>query len=89
MTNIPGFTEESLLAVNAMLYREGQDRPLEGQCNQEKKEKAKAEPRSPEEKKADVARAQASTGKDQVPAAVRSEAATKAAETKSKCPGAK
>ena len=85
--NIPGFSAEALEAVSALLYREGQDRPLEGQCNQEKKEKAKAQPRSPEEKKADVARAQASTGQDSVPAGVRSEAATKAAETRSKCPG--
>ena len=85
--NIPGFSENALAAVNAMLYREGQDRPLEGQCNQEKKEQAKAEPRSPEEKKADTARAQASTGQDSVPAGVRSEAAKAAAETRSKCPG--
>ena len=84
---IPGFTEESLSLVNYLLYRDGQKRPLEGQCNQEQKEKAKAEPRSPEEKKADVARAQASTGKDEVPAATRSDAATKAAETKAKCSG--
>jgi hypothetical protein len=85
--NIPGFSENALAAVNAMLYREGQDRPLEGQCNQEKKEQAKAEPRSPEEKKADTARAQASTGQDSVPAGTRSDAAKKAAETRSKCPG--
>jgi hypothetical protein len=81
------FSSDALLAVSNMLYREGQDRPLEGECNQAQKEKAKAEPRSPEEKKADVARAQASTGQDSVPAGVRSEAATKAAETRSKCPG--
>jgi hypothetical protein len=85
--NIPGFSTEALEAVSALLYREGQDRPLEGQCDQEKKEKAKAEPRSPEEKKADQARAQANTGTDSVPANVRAEAATKAAETRSKCTG--
>jgi hypothetical protein len=84
--NIPGFSENALSAVQAMLYREGQDRPLEGECNQEQKEKAKAEPRSPEEKQADVARAQANTGQDSVPAGVRSEAAKDAAETRAKCP---
>ena len=85
--NVPGFSEEALKTVRTLLYREGQDRPLEGQCNQEQKEKAKSEPRSPEEKKADQARAQASTGKDSVPASVRSEAAKQGAETRSKCPG--
>lgn len=84
---IPGFSSEALEAVSAMLYREGQTREFEGECNQAQKEKAKAEPRSPEEKKADVARAQASTGKDQVPAATRSDAAQKAAQTRAKCPG--
>ena len=79
------FSKEALLAVQSMLYREGQDRPLEGQCNQERKEKAKAEPRSPEQKKADTARAQASTGQDNMSAPERSEAATKSAQTRSKC----
>ncbi len=85
--NISGFSSDSLLAVQNMLYREGQDRPLEGQCNQEQKEKAKAEPRSPEQKQADQARAQASTGQDNVPSGQRAEAAKKAAETRAKCPG--
>jgi hypothetical protein len=85
--NISGFSPDSLLAVQGMLYREGQDRPLEGQCNQEQKEKAKAEPRSAEEKKADQARAQANTGQDNVSSGQRAEAAKKAAETRAKCPG--
>lgn len=87
MMNVSGFTEESLRTVHDLLFREGQDRPLEGQCNQEQKEKAKAEPRSTEEKKADQARAQASTGQDSVPAGVRTEAAKEAAKTRSKCSG--
>lgn len=87
--DIPGFTKEALEAVSVLLYREGQDRPLEGQCNQEKKEKAKAEPRSPEQKKADTSRAQASTGQDNMSAPERSEAAEKSAKTRSKCGGSK
>jgi hypothetical protein len=85
--NISGFSTDALEAVQAMLYREGQDRPLEGQCNQEQKEKAKAQPRSPEQKQADQARAQASTGQDNVSVGARSDAAKKAAETRAKCPG--
>lgn len=83
------FNEKTLREVQNLLYRENQTRPLEGQCNQEQKEKAKAEPRTPEEKKADQTRAQANTGKDSVPASTRGEAAKKAAETRAKCPGKK
>lgn len=81
------FSEQSLTEVQSLLYREGQERPLSGECNQEQKEKAKAEPRSPEEKKADQERAAANTGQDSVPPGVRSEAAKQGAETKAKCPG--
>ncbi len=33
---IPGFTSESLQAVEQLLYAEGQENPLEGKCGTEK-----------------------------------------------------
>ena len=85
--NIQGFTTEALQAVSAMLYAEGDPDPLKGQCDQKKKEEQNKQPRSPEQQEADRARAQANQGQDNVPSAVRSEAAKEAAKTRAKCKG--
>lgn len=85
---IPGFTQESLHAVSMLLYAEGQQNPLEGECGQAKKRKSMKQARTPAQQQADKARAQASSNKDVVPSAVRSEAAKKAAETRKRCKGA-
>lgn len=78
------FSNESLLLIEEMLYAED---PLLGKCNQKKLQKESGTSRTPEQQDADRARAQASRGKDNVPSAVRSEAAKKGAETRKRCKG--
>ena len=85
--NISGFTIEALAEVQQMLYAEGQENPLEGKCNQKKLREQAAQPRTPAQQQADLQRAQARQGKDQVPPSVRSEAAKKAAITRAQCKG--
>ena len=87
MLNIDGFSESSLKVVSNLLYAEGQENPLEGQCGQKKKREAQNQPRTPAQEQADQQRAQANSGRDTVSSAVRSEAARKAAETRSRCKG--
>jgi len=87
MTNISGFSEESLDLVQQMLYNENQKNPLQGQCGQKKKREALQQPRSPAEQQADRERAMASRGKDSVGSAARSEAAKRAAQTRRRCKG--
>ena len=82
------FSPDSVLAVNTLLYGEGQEESLEGQCNQANKGEALKKPRSPAEQRADQRRAQTNRGKDNTPAATRSAAAAKAAVTKAQCKGA-
>jgi hypothetical protein len=76
--NIPGFTTESLRFAENLL----------GKCNQKKLREQNKQPRTPAQEQADQARSQALKGK---PAATqggaRTEAAKKAAETRSKCKG--
>lgn len=84
---IPGFTPESLKIASSLLYAEGQQNPLEGQCGQKKKREQEKQPRTPAQETADRARAQANRGQDTVPSATRSEAAKKGAETRKKCKG--
>ena len=85
--NISGFTPESLAAVGSLLYAEGQQNPLEGQCGQKKKREQQKQQRTPAQQEADRERAQANRGQDSIPSAARSEAAKKAAETRRKCKG--
>jgi len=85
--NISGFSQDALAQVQQMLYAEGQQNPLLGQCSQKKLREQNKQPRTPLEQQADRARAQASQGHDSVPSATRSEAAKKAAETRKLCKG--
>jgi len=85
--NISGFTQESLSAVNSLLYAEGQSNPHEGECGQKEKRKQEKQSRTPAQADADRERAQANRGQDNIPSATRSEAAKKAAETRKKCKG--
>ena len=85
--NISGFTKESLESVSFMLYAEGQENPLEGQCGQKQKRESAKQPRTPAQQEADRVRAQTNQGRDTVSSAVRSEAAKKAAETRRRCKG--
>lgn len=85
--NIDGFTTEALDAVNTMLYAEGQQNPLEGQCGQKAKREAAAKPRTPAQEAADQLRSQQQRGKNVQSSATRSEAARKAAETRRRCKG--
>ena len=81
------FSADSLLLVTSLLYAEGQEASLEGQCNQAKKREAVKKPRSPAQQQADQQRAQANRGKNNTDAATRSAAAKKAAATKANCKG--
>lgn len=85
--NISGFTPEALDTVQQMLYAEGQENPLAGECGQKAKRKAAAKPRTPAQQQADQARSQQQRGKSRGSSATRSEAATKAAETRRRCRG--
>ena len=83
--NIPGFSTESLEAVNSLLFAEGQVNPHAGKCGQKKLREQAAKPRTPAQQEADRARSQARRG--QPAGGDRSQAATKAAETRRKCRG--
>ena len=85
--NISGFTNESLEAIQQMLYAEGQVNPLAGECGQKAKRQAAAKPRTPAQEAADKARSQQQRGKARGSSATRSEAAKKAAETRRRCKG--
>lgn len=85
--NVPGFTIEARDLVNQMLYAEGQKNPLLGQCGQKKLREQAQQPRTPAQEQADQARAQAMRGRTRQSSATRSEAATKAAETRKRCKG--
>jgi hypothetical protein len=83
--NIPGFTLEALETVNSLLYAEEGINPHEGKCNQRKLREQAAKPRTPAQQEADRARSQARRG--QPVGGDRSEAARKAAKTRSRCSG--
>jgi hypothetical protein len=85
--DIPGFTTECLELVNELLFAEGQENKLLGQCGQKKLREQARQPRTPAQEQADQARAQAMRGRTQQSSATRSEAATKAAETRKRCKG--
>ena len=85
--NVQGFSPEALDAVQNMLYAEGQENPLLGQCGQKKLREQARQPRTAAQEKADTARAQAMRGKTHQSSSTRSEAATKAAETRKRCKG--
>ena len=84
--NISGFNKEALDAVETLLYNEGQKNPYEGQCGQKKLREQNKQPRTPLEEQADQARSQALRGKSAA-SGNRSEAAKKAAKTRSQCKG--
>ena len=83
---ISGFTSESLEAVDALLYAERENKYL-GQCGQKKLREQDKTQRTPAQQAADQQRAAAQRGKNATGSAVRSEAAKKAAETRSRCKG--
>ena len=80
------FSEEALAQVEAM-FAEGQVNPLAGECGQKAKREAAKQPRTPAQQEADRARSQAQRGSSRQSSATRSEAATKAAETRRRCKG--
>jgi hypothetical protein len=80
------FSDEALEAVQEM-FAEGQPNPLAGECKQKEKRKAAQQPRTAAQEQADQARAQAMRGRTRQSSATRSEAATKAAETRKRCKG--
>jgi hypothetical protein len=84
--NISGFTKDSLDAVDALLYAEGQKNPYEGQCGQKKLREQNKQPRTPLQEQADQARSQALRGKSAA-SGNRSESAKKAAQTRRQCKG--
>jgi hypothetical protein len=84
--NISGFNKEALDAVETLLYNEGQKNPYEGQCGQKKLREQNKQPRTPAQEQADQARSQALSGKSAA-SGNRSEAARKAAKTRSQCSG--
>lgn len=85
MIKVDGFSKISLDLVNGLLFAEGQVNPLAGECNQREKRKTQAKPRTPAQEAADRARSQTQRGKSTQSSSVRSEAAKKAAETRSRC----
>lgn len=85
--NIDGFSQEALDTVNEMLYAEGWENPLAGECGQKAKRKAAQKPRTPLQEEADKARAAARRGKNTMSSSTRSAAAKKAAQTRAKCKG--
>ena len=84
---IPGFTSESLQAVEQLLYAEGQENPLEGKCGQKKLREQNKQPRTPAQEQADRQRSLTQSGKPVGGGTNRSEAAKKAAETRARCKG--
>ena len=85
--NIPGFTTECLKLVNELLFAEGQENKLLGQCGQKKLREQARQPRTPAQQEADRARSQANRGATRQSSATRSEASKKAAETRKRCKG--
>jgi hypothetical protein len=83
---ISGFTSEALESVEALLYAERENKYL-GQCGQKKLREQDKTQRTPAQEAADQQRAAAQRGKNTISSAVRSEAAKKAAETRSRCKG--
>ena len=76
--DISGFTIEALQYAEELL----------GKCNQKKLREQNKQPRTPEQEAADQSRSQALKGKPAATqGATRSEAARRAAETRSKCKG--
>ena len=78
------FSKKSLDEVWELLYAEGWENPLEGQCNQKQKREANKQ-RTPAQRQADQKRGQQQQGQNNISSSVRSEAAKKAAETRKKC----
>ena len=85
--NISGFTQESLDWVEDMLYAETQAQSLMGKCGQKALREQMKRQRTPAEEEGDRKRAQAQRGRNNISSSVRSEAAKKAAETRSRCKG--
>lgn len=84
--NISGFTPEALSTVESLLYAERENKYL-GKCGQKKLREQDKTQRTPAQQAADQQRAAAQRGKNTISSAVRSEAAVKAAETRSRCKG--
>ena len=79
------FSNEALEAVQEMFAE--RENPYLGTCNQKKLREQDKTQRTPAQQAADQQRAAAQRGKNATSSAVRSEAAKKAAETRSRCKG--
>jgi len=84
--NIPGFTDESLAAVEELLYAEYKNK-YAGQCNQKQLREQNKSQRTPAQQAGDQARAAKLRGRSRMSGSTRSEAARKAAETRKQCSG--
>jgi hypothetical protein len=84
--NIPGFTDESLAAVEELLYAEYKNK-FAGQCGQKQLREQNKSQRTPAQQAGDQARAAKLRGRSRMSGGTRSEAAKKAAETRKQCSG--
>ena len=84
--NIPGFTDESLAAVEELLYAEYKNK-YAGQCNQKQLREQNKSQRTPAQQAGDQARAAKLRGRSRMSGSTRSEAAKKAAATRQQCSG--
>jgi hypothetical protein len=78
------FSSESLEEIWDLLYVEGRQNPLEGQCNQKQKRERNKQ-RTPAQMEADQQKTQQQRGQNNVSSSVRSDAAKRAAETRKNC----
>lgn len=84
---VGSFSDESLELAFDLIFAQGQNNPLAGQCGQKEKRERMQKPRTPAQEAADTARSTALTGKSRT-GTNRSEAAKKAAQTRKRCKGA-
>ena len=79
------FSNEAMEAIQEMFAE--RENPLLGKCGQKQLREQNKTQRTPAQASADQQRAANQRGKNTIGSAVRSEAAKKAAETRSKCKG--
>ena len=84
--NISGFTDESLAAVEELLYAEYKNK-YAGQCGQKQLREQNKSQRTPAQQAGDQARAAKLQGRSRMSGSTRSEAAKKAAATRQQCSG--
>ena len=84
--NISGFSEESLAAVEELLFGEWKNK-YAGQCGQKQLREQNKTQRTAAQQAGDQARAAKLRGRSRMSGSTRSEAARKAAETRKQCSG--